>query len=101
VKLTTHLHLVPWSRTVQLYPYCPIGLHSVALNSLSTETKFIFFTFLVLFKQNKGKFCLVINFTITRWRRMWETDLTICKWLVCFTLRRRTQFECGVKEKNS
>jgi hypothetical protein len=32
VKLTTHLHLVPRSRMVELYLHSPICLHSVVLN---------------------------------------------------------------------
>jgi hypothetical protein len=32
VKLTTHLHLVPRSRTLELHLYSPIRLHAILLN---------------------------------------------------------------------
>jgi hypothetical protein len=32
VKVTSHLHLVPKSRMVELYPHFPIQLHGVVLN---------------------------------------------------------------------
>jgi hypothetical protein len=32
VKLTTHLHLVPRSRMMQLYLYSPVRLHDMVLN---------------------------------------------------------------------
>jgi hypothetical protein len=32
MKLTIHLHLVPRSRTMELYPYSPICLYGVVLN---------------------------------------------------------------------
>jgi hypothetical protein len=32
MKLTTHLHLVPRSRMVELYLYCPLHFHGMALN---------------------------------------------------------------------
>jgi hypothetical protein len=38
VKLTTHLHQVPRSRTVELYLQFPIRHHGVVLNYLSTRT---------------------------------------------------------------
>jgi hypothetical protein len=38
VKLTTHLHLAPRSRMVELYLHSPIHLHDVVLNWLSTGT---------------------------------------------------------------
>jgi hypothetical protein len=38
VKLTTHLHLVPRSKTVELYLHSLIRLHGVMLNKLSTKT---------------------------------------------------------------
>jgi hypothetical protein len=36
VKLTTHLHLVSWSRMMELYLHSPIRFHGIVLNSLST-----------------------------------------------------------------
>jgi hypothetical protein len=38
VKLTTHLHLVPRSKIVELYLHSPIRLHGVGRNYLSRET---------------------------------------------------------------
>jgi hypothetical protein len=38
VKLTTHLHLVPRSRMVELYMHSPIRLHGAVLNQWSTGT---------------------------------------------------------------
>jgi hypothetical protein len=35
VKLTTHLHLVPRSRTVELYLHSSMCLHSIVLHQLS------------------------------------------------------------------
>jgi hypothetical protein len=32
MKLTIHLHLLPWSRMVELYLHSPIRLHGVMLN---------------------------------------------------------------------
>jgi hypothetical protein len=37
-KLTTHFHLVPRSRMVELYLHFPTTLHGVVLNRLSSET---------------------------------------------------------------
>jgi hypothetical protein len=45
VKLTTHFHLVPRSRMMELYLRSPIFLHGIVLNSLSTGTTSPFFTF--------------------------------------------------------
>jgi hypothetical protein len=33
VKFTSHLHLVPRSRKVELYLHCPICLHGIVLKS--------------------------------------------------------------------
>jgi hypothetical protein len=44
VKLTTCLHLVTWSRMMELPPP-PICLHSINLNQLSRRTNLPFFTF--------------------------------------------------------
>jgi hypothetical protein len=38
VKVTTHFHLVPRSKMVELYLHSPIHLHGVVLNQLSTGT---------------------------------------------------------------
>jgi hypothetical protein len=38
VEVTTHLHLVPRSRMVELYLHCPLYLNGLALNYLSTGT---------------------------------------------------------------
>jgi hypothetical protein len=37
VKLTTHLHLVPKSRMVELYLHSPISLRGVVLNEFNTR----------------------------------------------------------------
>jgi hypothetical protein len=34
IKLTTQLHIVPWSRLVELYLHSPIYLHVIVLNYL-------------------------------------------------------------------
>jgi hypothetical protein len=41
LKMTTHLHLVPKSRRVELYLHSPIWLHGIVLNQLSTGTDFL------------------------------------------------------------
>jgi hypothetical protein len=38
VELTTHVHILPRSRKVELYLHCPICLHGIVLNKLSTGT---------------------------------------------------------------
>jgi hypothetical protein len=38
VQLTTHVHLVPRIRMVELYLHSPVYFHGVALNYLSTGT---------------------------------------------------------------
>jgi hypothetical protein len=44
-KLTTHLHLVPRSRMVELYLHFLIRLHGVVLNWLSTVTTLPYLTY--------------------------------------------------------
>jgi hypothetical protein len=43
VKLTTHLHLVPRSRMVELYLHSPVCLYGIVLNWLTTWTTLLFF----------------------------------------------------------
>jgi hypothetical protein len=42
-KMTTHLHLVPRSRTVELHLHSLVCLYGIALNQLSTGFFFYFF----------------------------------------------------------
>jgi hypothetical protein len=43
MKLTTHLHLVPRSRMVELYLNSYICLYDIVLNELSTGTTYILY----------------------------------------------------------
>jgi hypothetical protein len=43
--VTTHLHLVLWSRMLKLYLYSPIRLHGLVLNRLTTGTTLTYLTF--------------------------------------------------------
>jgi hypothetical protein len=55
VNLTTHLHLVPRPRKMELYLHSPICLHGILLNWLSTGTLLFSYLLHIRLKSDHGK----------------------------------------------
>jgi hypothetical protein len=54
VKLTTHLHLVPRSRMLELYFHSPIYLYGIALNLFSTGTNLLLYIIIIIISCGVG-----------------------------------------------